>query len=138
VFGRYAAIPATRNPVIFWVDDDVVFTAFDELLAAYEPGRVVCNMDQAWIDGAEYGDFLAMLGAGSLCDAHLPTEVFARYLAEHPWDDDFLTEADFAFGVLAPFTRVDLGYETRSFTDDPDRLYTQPGQTERKWRMIAR
>lgn len=138
VFGRYMAIPLTKNPVIYWQDDDIVFTAHDELLAAYEPGQVICNMDQSWIDGAGYGDFLGMVGAGSLCDAGLPAQVFARYLAEHPSDDDLLVECDFAFGVLAPFKRVDLGYLPRSFTDDPDRLYQQPGQQERKWEMIRR
>lgn len=138
VFGRYAAIPETRNPVVYWQDDDVVFTAHDELLKAYEPGRLVCNMDQGWIDGAGYGDFLGMVGAGSLCDATIPAEIFARYLAKHPFDDDLLLECDFAFGTMAPFKRVDLGYEPRPFTDDADRLYQQPGQTERKWRMIDR
>lgn len=138
VFGRYAAIPETKNPVIYWQDDDVVFTAHEELLRAYEPGRVVCNMDQGWIDGAGYGDFLGMIGAGSLCDASIPAEVFARYRALYPFDDDLLLECDFAFGTMAPFKRVDLGYEARPFTDDADRLYRQPGQTERKWAMINR
>jgi hypothetical protein len=64
--------------------------------------------------------------------------VFERYLAVHPWDVDALVEADFIFGVLAPFKIIDVGYDTMPYTDDPDRLYTQPGQTERKWRMIER
>ena len=138
VFGRYAAIPEAHNPVLFWLDDDVVFTAHKELLQAYEPGVLVSNMDEAWIDGAGYGDFLGMVGTGSLCDSNLPAEVFAHYLARYPFDDDVLLEADFCFGVLAPFKRVDLGYDVRAFTDDADRLYLQPGQTERKWAMIAR
>lgn len=137
-FGRYAAIPETKNPVIFWVDDDVIFTAHDELLAAYEPGRLVCNMDDDWIDGAGYRDRCGMQGAGSLCDADLPAKIWAGYLAAHPWDDDALTEADFVFGALVPFTVVDLGYQAREFADDPDRLYTQPGQTARKHMMIDR
>jgi tetratricopeptide (TPR) repeat protein len=138
VFGRYAAIPEAKNPVIYWQDDDVIFTAFDELLAAYEPGRVVVNMDQAWIDGAGYQDSPALMGAGSLCDAQLPAQIFAQYLAVHPFDDDLLVEADFAFGTLAPWKRVDLGYQVRTFSDDADRLYMQENQTRRKWAMILR
>ena len=139
VFGRYAAIPEAWNPVIYWQDDDIIFTAHDELLAAYQPGKIVANMDQAWVDGAGYGDFLAMVGAGSLCDAHLPAQTFARYLkAGYEFDDDVLLEADFLFGTMTPFTRVDLGYQVRDFADDPDRLYLQPGQTERKHRIIGR
>jgi hypothetical protein len=137
-FGRYAAIPETKNPVIFWVDDDVLFTNHDALLAEYEPGKLVANMDEPWIDGAGYRDLVAMQGAGSLCPADLPARVFERYLAVHPWDVDALVEADFIFGVLAPFKIIDVGYDTMPYTDDPDRLYTQPGQTERKWRMIER
>ena len=95
-------------------------------------------MDQAWIEGAEYGDELAMMGAGSLCDAWLPQRVFTSYLDRFPFDDDFLMEADFAFGTLAPFTRVDVGYTAREFADDPDRLYRQPWQLSRKWNMIMR
>lgn len=138
VFGRYAAIPDVRNPVVFWVDDDVLFTAHDALLAAWEPGVVVANMDQVWVDGAGYGDDLVLLGAGSLCPADLPATVFGHYLQHYPWDDDLLVEADFAFGTLAPWKRVDLGYDVRPFSDDTDRLYQQPGQTERKWEMIER
>ncbi len=138
VVGRYAAIPETKNPVIFWVDDDVVFSAFDELLAAYEPGRLVCNMDKSWVEGAGYKNRCGMQGAGSLCDADIPARIWAQYLAAYPWDDDALVEGDFVFGALVPFTVVDLGYQVRKFSDDPDRLYMQPGQTERKHRMIER
>lgn len=138
VFGRYAAIREAKHPVVAWVDDDVVFEHWEELLAAYDPDRLVCNMDQAWIEGAEYGDFLAMSGAGSLCPAWLPEKVFARYVQHYPADEDFLLEADFVFGVLAPFTRVDLPYTAREFADGPGRLYTQPWQTEKKWGAIDR
>lgn len=137
-FGRYAAIPETTNPVIYWQDDDVLFTAHDELLAAYRPGQLVCNMDESWVEACGYRGLVGMQGAGSLCDASLPSEVFARYLEEHPWDDDALTEADFIFGVLCPFTVVDIGYSAFDYADGPDRLYTQPWQQERKWKMIER
>src|SRR5262249_9603338 len=95
-FGRYAAIPYARNPVILWVDDDVVFTAFDELLALYEPGRLVTNMDASWIDAAGYRDVCALQGAGSLCDSWLPERVWARYFNHYPWDEEAMVEADFA------------------------------------------
>jgi Glycosyl transferase family 2 len=137
-FGRYAAIREAKNAVIYWQDDDIVFDRFDDLLAAYQKGRYVSNMDAGWIAGAGYGDFVSMQGAGSICDADLPWRVFDRYARHHPDDWDFLIEADFVFGVLAPFVRVDLGYQTRAFTDDPDRLYTQPWQTAKKWAAIER
>ena len=137
IFGRYAAIPRAKHSVVYWQDDDVIFTAHDELLETYQPGVAIGNMDQAWVDGAGYAH-TCLFGAGSLCDAHLPAEVFRKYLEVHPWDDDLLVEADFVFGTLAQWFRVDLGYQVREFADAPDRLYLQPGQTERKRMMIER
>jgi hypothetical protein len=138
IFGRYAAIPEALNPVIYYQDDDVIFTEHDALLAEWN-GGVVANMDQAWLEGAGYLDTpLLMLGAGSLVPAGLPAKVFAHYFRSHPWDDDLLVEADFAFGCIAPGKRVQLPYTAREFSDAPDRLYQQEGQTSRKWDMIAR
>lgn len=138
IFGRYAAIPAAKHSVVYWQDDDVIFHHHKELLGSYRPGVAIANMDEAWVRGAGYNDHTALFGAGSVCDAHLPSEVFSKYLAQHPWDDDLLTECDFAFGTLVDWDRVDLGYEVREFADAPNRLYLQPGQMERKWRMINR
>jgi Glycosyl transferase family 2 len=138
VMGRYAAIPETSSPVIYWQDDDVIFTEHERLLAEYEPGKLVANMDESWIAACGYRDLVAMQGAGSLCDRHIPAQIFARYFERYPWDDDARTEGDFIFGVLAPSKVIDIGYGVRPFTDDADRLYTQPWQHERKWRMIER
>lgn len=142
IFGRYAALAEIKNPVVFWVDDDVVFTNFDALFDAYQPGALIANMDEAWVKGAGYNDALVLMGAGSLCDAHLPSMIFSEYLKHFPFDDDLLVECDFAFGTLAVQSglayRVDVGYEVREFSDAPDRLYLQPGQTERKRAMIQR
>ena len=138
IFGRYAAIPDAKHAVVYWQDDDVIFTKHKELLTAYQPGVAIANMDDAWVIGAGYGEDTRLFGAGSLCDAHLPAEIFGKYLEQHPWDDDLLVECDFAFGTLVNSFRVDLGYEVREFADNADRLYQQPGQTERKRRMINR
>jgi glycosyltransferase involved in cell wall biosynthesis len=138
VFGRYAAIRESSNPVIYWQDDDVIFTAHEELLNAYNPGRLVCNMDDPWIEACGYAGLVGMQGAGSICDSDIPERIFRRYLLEHPYDHEFLTEADFVFGTLVPFDVVDLGYQARPFADDADRLYQQPGQHDAKWRMIER
>lgn len=138
VFGRYAALTLAKNSVIYFQDDDIIFREHDKLLIEYEPGKIVSNMDQAWIEGAGYGDFLGMVGAGSLCDIDLPDRVFGEYFKHYEWDKDMLYECDFCFGTLAPFKRVDLGYEVRPFADDQDRLYQQSWQMEKKWAMINR
>jgi hypothetical protein len=141
VFGRYAALKLAKHSVVYWQDDDIIFNRHEELLAAFnEHGGqyLISNMDQAWIEGAGYGDFLGMVGAGSLCPADLPDRIFGEYFKQFPFDEDMLYEPDFAFGVLAPFKRVDLGYAVRDFADAPDRLYQQPWQHARKWKIINR
>lgn len=137
-YGRVKAIEECANDIIFTVDDDVIFTAFDQLLAAYEPGVWVCNMDAAWVEGAGYGDIVSQSGAGSLYDRDLPGRAVERYLSAYPIDDDFLVYCDAVVGVLCPWRRVDLGYQVREFADGPGRTYTQPGANERKWKMINR
>jgi glycosyltransferase involved in cell wall biosynthesis len=137
IFGRYVAIPEARHAVVYWQDDDVIFTNHKELMASYQPGVALGNMDEPWIKGAGYEN-TCLFGAGSLCDAHLPNEIFSKYFERYPFDDDILVEADFAFGTLVNWFRVDLGYGVREFADNADRLYLQQGQTERKWRMINR
>jgi hypothetical protein len=143
LLGRYAAVPETRRPVIYWQDDDVILTReqISELLREYEPGKVLVNMDAPWVEACGYDTpegLVGMMGAGSLCPAELPQQIFDHYLEHYPLDDDLLIEADFAFGVLAPTKRVDVGYVAREFADDVDRLYRQPGQQKRKWEMIRR
>lgn len=139
IYGRYKAAEQAKHDVIFSVDDDVIFSAHKQLMHAYEPGKIVTNMDEAWVQGAGYGPAgVCLVGAGALWDRRLAFDAFSRYLAEHPLDEDFMLEADFIFGSMTPFKRVDLGYEVRPFADDADRLYQQPGQTERKWAAIHR
>jgi hypothetical protein len=96
---------------------------------------MVANMDDPWVQACGYQG-MVLMGAGSICDRALPWQAIQRYLAVHPFDEEFQLEADFAVGVLVPGEKVDLGYTAREFSDDADRLYQQPGQTERKWKVI--
>ena len=131
ILGRYEALKEAKHDVVYFQDDDVIFTAHNRLLAAYEPGVVVANMDDPWVQSCGYHD-MVMVGAGALADKNLFWPVIDRYLEHHPCDEEFMLEADFAVGTLVPGKKIDLGFLAREFADDPDRLYQQPGQTERK------
>lgn len=137
-YGRIKMLDECANSVAFTVDDDVIFTEFDRLIDAYEPNVWTCNMDDPWIDGAGYRGIVSQSGAGSIYDKHLPQEAAARYLAHFPYDDEFLTWCDAIVGTLAPWQIVDLGFAVREFSDDPGRLWTTPGGSERKWDAIRR
>lgn len=138
-YGRYLAAKETARPVVYYQDDDVIFTAHGELLALYEPGRMTVNMPSPWYEVAGYDKLgQALVGAGSLVDRDLPFPALDRYLADYPLDDLFLTYVDVVVGMLTPHTRVDLGYQVLPHASAPGRIYTTPGASERKAEMQRR
>lgn len=137
-YGRYLAA-RTARPIIYFQDDDLIFAAHDELLAAYKPGRIVCNMPSPWYETCEYDKKRqALVGAGSLVDKGLWQLAFDRYLAEYPEDELFDLYCDVVVGMLTPYTRLDLGYEVLPYASGPGRIYTVPGAPERKAEMQRR
>lgn len=138
-YGRYLAAHEVSTPVVYFQDDDVLFTAHDDLLALYEPERMVVNMPSPWYEQCGYDKLQqALVGAGSLVDAHLPYPAIDRYLNVYPFDDLFLDYCDVVVGMLTPHKRVDLGYEVLPHASDPGRIYTSPGAAERKAEMQRR
>jgi hypothetical protein len=152
VFGRYSCARRASNPIVFWQDDDVIFTHHDELLAAYEPGTFVANNAHGPNTGG-YDD-LALQAAGALCPVELIVETWAKWFARYPIIDGFMEglksgraghpldglyyEADFIFGVLcARWKQIDLPY-TRLYADDNTRLCRQPFQEALKFEMTER
>jgi hypothetical protein len=140
-YGRYAGAVLMAEPeqVIYFQDDDLIFSKHEELLAAYEPGKIVANMPSPWneLNGYAARDQV-LVGAGSLCDNHLWAAAFDRYLSAYLFDDLFLTYCDQVFGMLAPSKRLDLGYQILPYAAGPDRIYTQPGADARRTEMINR
>ena len=138
-YGRYLAVEEAENEVIYFQDDDVIFTAHDELLAAYEPVKITTNMPSPWYERTGY-DVLkqAMVGAGSLVDRDLSSIAIETYLSRWPLDDLFLSYVDEVVGMLTPHKRYDFGYEIRPCASDPGRTYTLPGADEKKAEMRRR
>jgi len=137
VYGRYVAAEQSERPLVFFMDDDVRFVGHRELLDAYEPGKIISNMYDEWIESCGYFD-LALVGLGSIMDNGLWRAAFKKYEAAFPHDDRFLLDADFIFGTLTPFRRYDFGHEILDIASDETRLWQQEGQLEGKWRSIKR
>lgn len=137
VYGRYVAAESSKRPIVYFQDDDVIFREHDALMAAYEPGVLVANMYDEWIEGCGYYD-LALVGLGSICDNALWRDAFKRYHEAFPNDDRFLLDPDFIFGTLARWRRYDFGHEILDVASDETRLWQQDGQLEGKWRTISR
>ena len=132
-YGRFLAIEEAENETIYFQDDDLIFTAHDELLAVYEPGQITSNMPSPWYERTNYDTLrCCLVGAGSLVPRDLPEQAFSRYLSECPMDDLFLDYCDQVFGMLSPGKRYDFGYEILPYAEAPGRIYTSPGASERK------
>lgn len=132
-YGRYMAAATCTHDTIYYQDDDLIFTAHDQLLAAYQPHRIVANMPSPWYEQAGYDKLdCCLVGAGSLVPRGLPEQAFQRYLEHWPLDDLFLTYCDQISGIINPTARFDFGYDILPYASGPDRIYTQPGADDRK------
>lgn len=137
--GRYAAMATAIHDVVYFQDDDTLFTRHAELMAAYEPGTVTAVYGHGENDGG-YGD-LPLVCGGALADRSVVAEAYARYDAAigGEWTRDDLAYADFAVGVLVPFKHVDLPFEINMpIAQHPSRLVNQPWAAEAKARVTAR
>ena len=85
VFGRYELTKRASNPVIYWQDDDVIFTEHEKLLEAYGyygPNAYVANNAHG-PDPGGYED-LALQAAGALCDLSVVADTWARWFQRYP------------------------------------------------------
>ncbi len=140
VYGRYvAADRLAKHKVIFFVDDDVVFSNFDALLAAYEPGQITSNMPSPWYERTGYDGWrCGMVGAGSLVPKGIWRDPFDLYFRHYPRDDDFLNGCDWVNGVLSPHTRHDFGYRILDVASAPGRLWTSSEGANRRQTLLER
>lgn len=138
-YGRYLAVAETTRPVVYFQDDDLLFTSHDELMGMYDPGRMTVNMPSPWYEACGYDKLRqALVGAGSLVPRDLPFPALSRYLEQWPQDDLFLNYCDVVVGILTPHKRVDLGYQVLPHASAPGRIYTTPGAAARKLVMQQR
>jgi len=138
-YGRYLAVSRTKCPYVYFQDDDLIFTAHDRLMAAYQPGRMAVNMPSPWYEQCGYDKLgQALVGAGSVMDWELPFAALERYLRVYPEDDLFRDYCDVVVGMLTPHTRHDFGYDVLPHATNPGRIYTSPGAAERKEEMQRR
>ncbi len=138
-YSRYLAAEEAEHDVIYFQDDDLLFTAHDGLLDAYEPGRLVGNMPSPWWERERYDQINCVLtGAGALVDKDLWVAAFQRYWAEWPHDEYFETYCDHVGGILTPSTRHDFGYRILPHATAEGRINTSPGQALRKAMVVNR
>jgi hypothetical protein len=138
-YSRYMAADEARHDVIYFQDDDLLSTAHNDLIAAYQPGMLVGNMPSPWYEREHYDrDGCVLTGAGSLIARGLWRPAFAAYLEHYPLDNLFTTYCDQISGILTPAVRVDLGYQILPQATYAGRINTTTGQVARKRLAMAR
>jgi hypothetical protein len=149
VYGRYAAIEECEHDLIVTVDDDVAFhpESCAQLVDAYEPGHVVCNMPQRFRDTGFYDDH-ALVGFGAILDRELPEQAFTRFaLSSHrngciAWGAEgvdrswFDRTCDVVFTALTPRILVDLPYTDLAWASAPNRMWKTEGHIAERTRML--
>lgn len=127
LFVRYLAASEAPTEVVYVQDDDCLFERHDDLVAAYEPGRIVSTYGHGENpDGLE--DFVLLHG-GAIFDRDLIAPAFERYLDYYVRDEGFYREADIIFGGLTPFVHVDLPFEIDyEIATRPNRMANQEWQ----------
>lgn len=129
IFGRYQAIRRARNTIIATQDDDLIVTCWPEILAAYEPGRLVVNYPEPWD--------IPWCSRGGIFDSDLPGQAFDRYLAEYDFDEYFTHYAcDGIFALLTDTEVIDYGSEDLPHGFAEGRVSTSPGWYDHRRPMI--
>lgn len=141
VYGRYAAIEQARHDRIYVQDDDCVLDpwGFTELCAAYEPGKVVCNMPARFRHS--FYEQHALVGFGAVFDRALPDQAFMLYrsweLANGEVEYPALGRTcDVIFTALSTRKLVDVLHKDLPWASAPGRMWTSTGHQEERERML--
>ena len=128
VFGRYvSASQSVYTPLVYFQDDDCV-TSPAEIVAQWEPGKIVCNMPVSLGHRANYENQLdKLVGFGAVCERSLIKETFERYWKHFPIDELCLRECDRIFTGLNSerIKLVDVPVRHLPWATGEDRLYRQ-------------
>ncbi len=130
-----SGIEKTTAPVILTQDDDCILPreSIDALLAAYEPGHVVCNVPERFRH--RYTDS-GLVGFGAVFDRSLPEYAFGVFgngtFEPRPGREIFRRTCDIIFTMLTPMIMVDVPYTNLDYASDNTRMWKQPNHFEER------
>lgn len=127
-FGQYVAAQADGvGELVYFQDDDCV-TSPAEIVAQWEPGKIVCNMPIELGHRANYENQPdKLMGFGSVFERSLIKKTFERYWKYFPIDPVCLREPGRIFTGLNQerIKLVDVPVRHLEWATAPDRLYRQ-------------
>lgn len=135
VWGRYAAMPSGRG-IVYTQDDDVILPpeSIALLVAAYRPGRVVCNVPARF--RGRYTDS-GLVGFGAIFDTTLVMSALDEYVnaGGNEWSAEFKRTCDIVVTMLNDIDMVDLPYLELPYAHDDTRMWKQKGHFEERESM---
>jgi hypothetical protein len=135
VWGRYVSMGGVDG-VVYTQDDDVILPpeSLALLVAAYQPGRIVCNVPARF--RARYTDS-GLVGFGAVFDPYLVASAVREYedAGGDPRSDEFKRTCDIVVTMLNEIDMVDLPYEELPYAHDDTRMWKQTGHFEERQSM---
>lgn len=125
VYGRYGAIQALGESVVYTQDDDCLLDNPAAICEHYEPGVVTCNMPPEYRRNYQYPEGIQLVGFGAIFDADL-----IKVLADFEHDELFMRECDRVFTAMNSTKLVDLPFKHLPAAHDASRLWKQPGHAQ--------
>ena len=143
--GRYMAAALSPTDLVWYQDDDVIVPRETQReIAGYNQNveggdwSIVANWGHG--ENPDGYDDLPLVCGGAVGLRSEAWAAIARYADEHPIDQEFMYEADFAVGALYPsFRHLRLPFEINySVAQHPSRLVNQPWQRDLKHKITER
>jgi len=131
-FGQWVMAGCIDAEVVYFQDDDCV-TSPAEIVAQWEPGKIVCNMPIELGHRANYENQPdKLMGFGSVFERSLIKQTFERYWKHFPIDPVCLREPGRIFTGLNQerIKLVDVPVRHLEWATAPDRLYRQADHQE--------
>jgi hypothetical protein len=126
VWERWEAIARAKCDVVYMQDDDAIVDV-PAVLAAYEPGKVTCNMPED--HRRDYPDGIALVGWGCVFGQRMPISPFERYqtwaarsMPAADGDAVFLRETDRIVTSLSPLKLIDVPIRHLPHAHGEDRM----------------
>jgi hypothetical protein len=139
-FGQFLMASLLNNFEVVYFQDDDCTTDPAAIVAAWEPGKVVCNMGTQG-HRANYEDRLdKLMGFGSCFEKAMIRPTFERYAKTYPIDRVLWREPGRIFTAMnhEKTKMVEVPFQNLPWAEGPDRLYRQPDHLEMRDEAIRR
>jgi hypothetical protein len=138
VYGRYAACHGSLSRLVYVQDDDCLVSDIPAIIAAWQPGHVVCNMPERF---RRFYPDSALVGFGACFQWQMAYDIFDRFFTAQgidEFDPMFQRTCDVVFTALAPRILVDVEHVDMWYAHAPNRMWKQESHVSERAAMLER